>query len=376
MIQQISFKKSRRLISVSLAIVLVSLRPLRCVAFLPLPFAISPVRRIAVGQPALASITQTVKEDLGGWLFQKCYGGVEEEAFLECVTVDCKVTDRKSEALRIFQRWGVVRIPNVLDAVEVSELLSEGKERGVKRNAYGQTSRSDRYTQWLGSDGIENEPDFRGQGPRTKAVLGEDGNLSECSQRPLWKLNLDSIFHSGASSFGKPVWRQVANDLGWSQVGLAEIVVSQPGGAAQDWHFDGIGVTLQVALIDINQDQGPTEVIPRPLPSEYVSCMVDDGASMTDRLASNVFHRPGYDIVTILLVTLWGILRPILDVSRARFLIEHIGLPPPVVRLLAPLGVATLYDAAMVHRGGQNHAALDRPILAVHLRGSGVYGPA
>jgi ectoine hydroxylase-related dioxygenase (phytanoyl-CoA dioxygenase family) len=173
-----------------------------------------------------------------------------------------------------------------------------------------------------------------------------------------------------------PIWRQVSIVLGCPHVGLAEIVVSKPGGAAQDWHFDGTGVTLQIALTDIDEEKGPTEVLPRPLASEYVSCMMDAATTIPNRLASNAFHRPRYDLTTIGLVAIWSALRPMLDVGRARFLIERIGLPPPVVRLLSSQGVATLYDSAMVHRGGLNNGLDDRPILAVHMRNDMHFGPA
>eukprot|EP00566_Odontella_aurita_P010528 CAMPEP_0113559818 /NCGR_PEP_ID=MMETSP0015_2-20120614/19101_1 /TAXON_ID=2838 /ORGANISM="Odontella" /LENGTH=382 /DNA_ID=CAMNT_0000461483 /DNA_START=386 /DNA_END=1534 /DNA_ORIENTATION=- /assembly_acc=CAM_ASM_000160 len=334
--------------------------------------------RLALASGVLATPAEGDQNgDLGGWLFESCYGGVEEEAFLQCVTVEGALHDCKKEALRIYHKWGVVRIPDTLNADEVFELLGEGKKLGLRRNAYGQLSRSDRFTQWLGADGIESEPEYRGQGPRTVAVLDGGKGSTEYARKPLWQQVSDSLgLIPSESDFRKPIWRQVSDSLGFSNVGLAEIVVSKSGGEAQDWHFDGAGVTLQVALVDINEEQGPTEVLPRPLSSEYVSCMTDSDASISDRLTSNAIHRPAYDLCTIGLVALWSVIRPLLDVKRARFVIEHIGLPPPVVRLLAPLGVATLYNAAMVHRGGQNKDTANRPILAVHMRGAGDYGPA
>ena len=43
-------------------------------------------------------------------------------------------------------------------------------------------------------------------------------------------------------------WRGWAAELGAPTVSLAEVVTSLPGGAPQTWHFDGHGVTLQLAL--------------------------------------------------------------------------------------------------------------------------------
>lgn len=50
----------------------------------------------------------------------------------------------------------------------------------------------------------------------------------------------------------------------------------------------------------------------------------------------------------------------------ARALIEA-GLTPPMVHLTADVGQLTLYDASMIHRGGQNRSDAERPILAVHI---------
>ena len=51
----------------------------------------------------------------------------------------------------------------------------------------------------------------------------------------------------------------------------------------------------------------------------------------------------------------WSTIRPIIGNSlpAARALIEA-GLTPPIVRLTADVGCLTLYDAAMIHRVGEN----------------------
>ena len=84
-----------------------------------------------------------------------------------------------------------------------------------------------------------------------------------------------------------------------------------------------------------------------------------------------------YDAVTALHAAAWATLRPALDAfddaTRARIarqLVEA-GLTPAVVRLTAEAGCLTLYDSAMVHRGGCNVGDAPRPILAVHLRANG-----
>ena len=65
----------------------------------------------------------------------------------------------------------------------------------------------------------------------------------------------------------------------------------------------------------------------------------------------------------------WSTIRPIIGNSlpAARALIEA-GLTPPIVRLTADVGCLTLYDAAMIHRGGENRTDTERPIFtAVHI---------
>ena len=65
-------------------------------------------------------------------------------------------------------------------------------------------------------------------------------------------------------------WRSIAATRGYGHLALAEVVTSMPGGSEQRWHFDGEGVTAQIALVPIGDAQGPTEVTPRPMASEFV----------------------------------------------------------------------------------------------------------
>ena len=88
-------------------------------------------------------------------------------------------------------------------------------------------------------------------------------------------------------------------------------------------------------------------------------------------------QRPFYDVRTAMHGAAWAVLRPLMTREWAVALIEA-GLTPAVVRLTAETGTLTLYDSAMVHRGGTNRGSAPRPILAVHMRPGdpSEYGPA
>ena len=130
-------------------------------------------------------------------------------------------------------------------------------------------------------------------------------------------------------------WRRVCGDSE-SVIGLAELVVSLPGGSAQRWHYDGVGATAQVACCDIDPKLGPTELVPRILPPDYVH-----GRSRA--------ARGPYDLTTLLSRVGWVFLRPF-----AAKLIESRTLLPATVRLCGAAGDVVVYDAAMFHRGGAN----------------------
>ena len=133
-------------------------------------------------------------------------------------------------------------------------------------------------------------------------------------------------------------------------IGLAELVVSLPGGSAQRWHYDGVGATAQVACCDITAALGPTELVPRILPPDYVH-----GRSRA--------ARGPYDLTTLFSRIGWVFLRPF-----AASLIKSRTLLPATVRLCGAAGDVVVYDAAMFHRGGANRADAARPILAIHVR--------
>ena len=179
-------------------------------------------------------------------------------------------------------------------------------------------------------------------------------------------------------------WRGWAAELGAPTVSLAEVVTSLPGGAPQTWHFDGHGVTLQLALCRIGLAEGPTEVRPRAFSESYVDVMTQQAAdagvaadpSHVAALARALAERVGYELTTAAHEAIWAVARPLLRRAAAAEALRR-GLlpPPPVVRMAAGAGDLTLYDAAMQHRGGANSGATARPILAVHMRRGEGYGP-
>ena len=300
---------------------------------------------------------------------------VGEEAFANLVTAGSL-----DAAAPIFARHGIVRVPDFLSGDEAAELVSAAEACGLRRDAYGQTSQLDRFTLWLAGDGMEGSA---GAATATAAMAEQ----APCAHR--------AFIDDGAES-----WRAIASQCGYSHMALAEVVTSLPGGSEQRWHFDGEGVTAQIALVRVGDAQGPTEVAPRALArefvrnSEFVSSLSSslaggelgapaaiDVLSRALRrlpdLARTAPQRPLYDLTTGAHAAAWAALRPLLGALDAptrervaRQLIEA-GLTPPVVRLTADVGCLTLYDSRMVHRGGRNVGETERPILAVHLRANG-----
>ncbi len=65
---------------------------------------------------------------------------------------------------------------------------------------------------------------------------------------------------AGRAYLDEDGWRAIAEDRGYARLALAEVVTSLPGGAEQRWHFDGEGITAQIALVPIGEAQGPTQI--------------------------------------------------------------------------------------------------------------------
>ena len=276
---------------------------------------------------------------------------VDELAFLDIVTVDSL-----QEAPETFARWGIVRIPNLLSEAETTELLEGAKKYGVRRHAFAQESQKDRYTLWLAGDGMSEE--------QQKATKTMQSNVP-CMERALLKKEDNST------------WRAITDAFGYPNLMLGEVVTSVPGGIPQDWHFDGEGITAQISLVSIDEQNGPTEVQPRPVPRVYMTCVNrmanqiqgkqdDEILEALQELTTEI--KQLYDRLTKAHEFAWSTIRPIIGNSlpAARALIEA-GLTPPIVRLTADVGCLTLYDAAMIHRGGENRTDTERPILAVHI---------
>lgn len=260
---------------------------------------------------------------------------VDQAAFMDIITVDSV-----AEAPAVFAKWGVVRVRNLLSQEEVTTLLNAAKDYGVRRDAFAQDSQSDRYTLWIAGDGMSEE-----QLAATKSIKEN----VPCIEK--------AIFHEDDSS-----WRPVCDAFGYPNLMLAEVVTSTPGGAPQDWHFDGEGITAQVSLVQIDASNGPTEIQPRPVPKAYMQWMKhlsneapgkskDDMAAVLAELTTEI--KMMYDRLSKAHEFAWNTLRPILgnNVAVARSIIEA-GLTPPVVHMVADVGTLTLYDAAMIHRGG------------------------
>ena len=169
---------------------------------------------------------------------------VDQVAFRELVTVDSV-----AEATEVFARWGIVCVRNFLSEGEVEELLQGAAKYGVRRNAFGQTSQLDRYTLWIAGDGMSEE---------------QERDVTNAMKASVPCLNR-AIFRDCEGS-----WREITDKFGYPNLMLAEQVTSQPGGAPQDWHFDGEGVTAQISLVPIGGLNGPTEIQPRPSPHTYM----------------------------------------------------------------------------------------------------------
>ena len=280
---------------------------------------------------------------------------VDEVAFLDIVTIRNSAGQSaralRNDALHTFRQHGVVRIPRSVSRADAAAIVREASEcSSRRRHAFGQPSIRDRFTHWLADADGSAVPDSAAA--LRRALDGE--------------------------------WRGWAAELGAPTVSLAEVVTSLPGGAPQTWHFDGHGVTLQLALCRIGLAEGPTEVRPRAFSESYVDVMTQQAAdagvaadpSHVAALARALAERVGYELTTAAHEAIWAAARPLLRRREAAEALRR-GLlpPPPVVRMAAGAGDLTLYDAAMQHRGGANRGATARPILAVHMRRGEGYGP-
>ena len=253
----------------------------------------------------------------------------EEVAFLDAITCDARDL-RQAEAL--YKKYGVVRLRKA--AANADLLARQATSAGVVADAFGQKRREDRYTIHLRGDARK----WQGDGTDSTDDSAGDGRLEHLAPAVADWLDDDE----------RP-WRRVCGDSE-SVIGLAELVVSLPGGSAQRWHYDGVGATAQVACCDISVKLGPTELVPRILPPDYVH-----GRSRVS--------RGPYDLTTLFSRIGWVFLRPF-----AAKLIESRTLLPATVRLCGAAGDVVVYDAAMFHRGGANRADVVRPILAIHVR--------
>ena len=276
-------------------------------------------------------------------------------AFLDIVTIRNSAGQSaralRNDALRTFRQHGVVRIPRSVSRADAAAIVREASEcSSRRRHAFGQPSIRDRFTHWLADADGSAVPDSAAA--LRRALDGE--------------------------------WRGWAAELGAPTASLAEVVTSLPGGAPQTWHFDGHGVTLQLALCRIGLAEGPTEVRPRAFSESYVDVMTQQAAdagvaadpSLVAALARALAERVGYELTTAAHEAIWAAARPLLRRAAAAEALRR-GLlpPPPVVRMAAGAGDLTLYDAAMQHRGGANRGETARPILAVHMRRGEGYGP-
>ena len=135
-------------------------------------------------------------------------------------------------------------------------------------------------------------------------------------------------------------WQQCASALGSPLVALAEVVTSMPGGAAQAWHQDGAGLTMQIALCKCGLAQGPTEVRPRPFRAEKLLALTRDrdeySAFEPMARALHKLERPIYDGTGRLHAAFWEAVGPRLSREQAALGISAGVLPPPPsVRLTA-----------------------------------------
>jgi len=283
-----------------------------------------------------------------------------EIAFLDKVTVSATATpaNQAQEALSIFQQFGIVRVPHALTSADAASLAKEATRlQGSARQAFRQVSK--------GREAI-----FLGSGSQLSGTHSAAGSV------------IQQAIDGSLTSFD---WRQFACELGAPHLGRAEVVTSLPGGAPQEWHYDGpSGVTLQVALCRIGLAQGPTEVCPRPISREYTDAMTrrergswwaasEEGegspsAGSVVQLTGALLHRPLYELDTMRYAAAWHALRPWVKQRKQAAAALGLGLQPPVVRLTADAGLLTIYDSRMLHRGGGNRGPSKRPILAAHMQ--------
>ena len=253
----------------------------------------------------------------------------EEVAFLDAISCDAS---NLRQARALYKKYGVVRLERAAPNAQL--LARQATSAGVVADAFSQKRRRDRYTIHLRGD----DRKWRGDGSDSLDDSAGDGRLE----------HLAPAVADWLDDATRP-WRRVCGDFD-SVIGLAELVVSLPGGAAQRWHYDGVGATAQVACCNIDAALGPTELVPRVLPEDYVH-------------GRRRWARGPYDLTTLLSRVGWVFLRPF-----APELIRSRRLLPATVRLCGAAGDVVVYDAAMFHRGGANRADRARPILAIHVR--------
>ena len=277
-----------------------------------------------------------------------------ETAFLSLITVETPDENEPAETVRravdVFRRHGVVRIAGALSCEEADALVRQATQLQTRqRKAYGQASQADRYTLWLADS-------------ETSVVPRESESVL---QRALYG-DLSTVWQTCAAALGSP------------HVGLAEVVTSLPGGAAQAWHQDGAGLTHQIALCPIGLEQGPTEIRPRPFSAEYLVAMTQRAEYEVFADAAAVVHklqRPLYELTSALHTTIWDALDSRISHEQAALGLRlRLLPPPPILRLTADTGMLIMYDAAMQHRGGANRGDYPRPILAVHMRDADAFG--
>ncbi len=145
----------------------------------------------------------------------------EEIAFLDAITCDARDL-RQAEAL--YEKYGVVRLRRA--AANADLLARQATSAGVVADAFGQTRREDRYTIHLRGDARK----WQGDGTDSTDDSAGDGRL-------------EHLAPAVADWLDEPrPWRRVCGDSE-SVIGLAELVVSLPGGSAQRWHYDGVGAS-------------------------------------------------------------------------------------------------------------------------------------
>mmetsp|Transcript_20784 Transcript_20784/g.34257 ORF Transcript_20784/g.34257 Transcript_20784/m.34257 type:complete len:326 (+) Transcript_20784:54-1031(+) len=270
-----------------------------------------------------------------------------ELAFLNLISVSAEGPHAvcAQDVVQTYQRFGIVRIPHMISAAKADAIVNEATDlQPQQRNAYAQPEQADRYSLWLANSARSLIPSD------SNSILHEtmgNGELATC-------------------------WRSLCSTLGASDIALAEVVTSCPGGAAQAWHQDGAGLTCQFSLCQIDLEQGPTEIRPRPFGAEYAVDFASRLSCTTAAHAAEALHklqRPLYELTTVMHTAVWAALNGWITCEQATLGLQLSILPPPPrVRLIADVGMLTIYDSAMQHRGGANRGEYARPILAVHMR--------